>query len=1222
MKTTIRFALTLSLLTVTLYGPVFAQSNTGRLVGTISDASGVIPGASVAVTDNQTGKKRELVASDDGSFAMPQLDPGSYRVTITAPGHKTFSANDVKIDVGKDYALNATLEVGDISENVEVIAGADVVNSTSGELTTTVSPRQIRELPLNGRDPTTLIQLQAGTSSNGATNTSVNGQRSSFTNITRDGINIQDNFIRANASDFSVERPNTDNVAEFTFASQNASADQGTGASQVQFVTPRGQNDFHGAAYIYNRNSKFAANEFFNNASGTARPFLNRNQVGGALSGPIWKNKIFFFGNFEAFRLRTQSSRLRTILLPGARAGNFTYVDNAGVTRTVNLFSQFGAATGVTGIDPIVNSRILSNLPTAGNTTDRGDQRNTTGFRFNQRDNTDRETYATRFDYDIDDKHSVSGVFTFTDERVNDRPDVDNLVGYGAAPVINQPSNRRFLSVAHRMTPTSNFSNEIRGGFFKSDPIFLRTVSEPDYYLTLPLISSPEVNNQNQGRDTNTYNIQDNANYQWGNHSLRFGGQSQFFRIVNFASFDTLPRYTLGTNAFTPALTAGQFAGGISAGQVTTANSLLALLGGIAGRIDQTFNAISRDSGYVAGAPGTNIFDFENHSLYFADQWRVSPRLTLNLGVRYELFTGLRERNGFALEPVIPDGADPVAAILNPVGTVDFIGNNGGGNKFFKTDKNNFAPVLSFAYSPEFKNTFLNKLFPGEGRTVIRGGFRMSYVNDEFVKGPDNAQGGNAGLSTAQAFLLNDRLNSLSTLDPPAFAVPRSFATGNALAGNNFGTIFAIDPNIRVARTTEYSIGITREIGFRTAIELRYVGARGDGLVRGTDVNQVDIINNGFLADFNRARQNLILSGGVSGAYNPAIPGSQVLTVFPNMILTGTGSLSNATIRNFLIAGTPADLAVNYITTGRTGTVPFLANPNAGAVDLLTNSGRSRYNSLQAEIRRRFSGGLFFQANYTFQKNLTNASGVGQTRFEPNLDNAHPELEYSRADTDQTHVFNFNGIYELPFGRGKRFLNEGGWINRLVGGFQFSTIVRAGSGAPLTFVDGRGTLNRVARSFRQTPQTSLTKDEIKKLVGVFRTPCGVFYINPSVININLADCSGTGRAAEGFGTAAFPGQVFFNNAPGEVGNLERAFINGPFYFNMDASIIKNIPLTESVRFQIRAEAFNVLNRANFFAAQPTAAAALGALNINSPTFGRLDTTFDPRIIQFVGRIEF
>jgi hypothetical protein len=143
-------------------------------------------------------------------------------------------------------------------------------------LSNTVSPRQIRELPLNGRDPTVLIQLQAGVSSNRATNSSVNGQRSSFTNITRDGINIQDNFIHANASDFAVERPNTDNVAEFTFTSQNASADQGTGASQVQFVTPRGQNNFHGALYVYNRNSKFPANEFFNNAragsTSTARP--------------------------------------------------------------------------------------------------------------------------------------------------------------------------------------------------------------------------------------------------------------------------------------------------------------------------------------------------------------------------------------------------------------------------------------------------------------------------------------------------------------------------------------------------------------------------------------------------------------------------------------------------------------------------------------------------------------------------------------------------------------------------------------------------------------------------------------------------------------------------------------------------------------------------------------------------------------------------------------
>lgn len=162
----------------------------------------------------------------------------------------------------------------------------------------------------------------------------------------------------------------------------------------------------------------------------------------------------------------------------------------------------------------------------------------------------------------------------------------------------------------------------------------------------------------------------------------------------------------------------------------------------------------------------------------------------------------------------------------------------------------------------------------------------------------------------------------------------------------------------------------------------------------------------------------------------------------------------------------------------------------------------------------------------------------------------------------------------------------------------------------ITIVDARGTLNRAGRSGRQTPQTSLTKDQIKDLIGIFKRPDGVFFINPSVIN------PATGRGAEGFGQPAFPGQVFFNNAPGQTGSLERAFINGPIFFNWDAGIFKNFKITERARFQFRAELFNVLNRANFFASQ------FGTLNINSTNFGRIVSTFDPRIVQFAGRLEF
>lgn len=1249
-----RFMLTMLVLCVFAM-PAFAQSSAGSLVGTVVDQNGgTVAGATVDLVDNATKKTRTVQASDEGTFNIPQLDDGRYTLKVTAPGFKAYNATDLKIDVGKQYSLNVTLEPGGVQESITVVAGADVINATNAELSNTVSPRQIKELPLNGRNPLALIALQAGTSANGATSTSINGQRSSFTNITRDGINIQDNFIRSNATDFAPQRPGVDDISEFTLTTSNADASSGYGASQVQLATERGQSEFHGAIFEYSRKSRFSSRPFFNNT----RAFLNRNQYGGKVGGPVplprfgeggpstYRNKGFFFFNYEAFRQAQTTDALKTILLPQARTGVFTYTDTAGATRTINLLSAFGSRFGVTGVNPLVQSRILDLVPSTGNSTDVGDGRNTTGFRLNVQNNVTRNNYTARFDVQATSRNSFNFIYAYGSE-LNDRPDVAS--GFTPVPLVVQPAKRNFLSTGWSWTPTASFSNELRGGFFTSEPIFNPTNPRTDFTLTVPLISNPETTFQEQGRKSENYTLADNATYSMGAHSFRFGGSGTAFKTNSFASFDVVPRFSLQTNSVTGVLTSSDFAGGISSAQVTAANQLLALLGGIAGRVDQTFNA-TKATGFVPLATNRQLLDFENYGLYFTDQWRVSPRLTLNLGTRYELYTALRERSGNALEPVIGNN-DPRTAILDPNGTVDFIGTNGGGgNRFFKTDKNNFAPVLSFAWSPQFKNNVLGALFGSEGRTVIRGGYRISYANDEFVRGPDNAQGGNAGLSTSRAFLVNNRLGSpLFTVPSPAFTVPRSFAAGDTLSGINFGTVFAVDPNIKVPMTQEWNFGIQREIGFQTALEVRYVGGKSNNLVRGLDLNEAVIHANGFVDDFNRARNNCIAQGATlpgtarpidkctNANFNPAIPGSVALTVFPG--LPGGGLLTNGTVLNNLRAGIPADLVTNYITAlasptalgtnGKTFDQFFLPNFNAGAVDLLTNAGRYRYHSLQAELRRRFSQGFYLQANYTFQKTLTNASGVGQTKFEPNLTNLIPELEYSRADYDSAHVFNLNTIYELPFGSGKRWLNSGGGLDRLVGGFQVSSIIRLSTGAPITITDPRSTISR--RNGRQTALTSLNKDEIKKLTGIFRTPCGVFFINPSVIDLNqgalaAGDCSNlltggaTGRGARGFGETAFAGQSFFNNGPGQTSGLERAFINGPLFFNWDASVIKNIRITESTRVQLRAEAFNVLNRANFFASQ------FGNLNINSSNFGRVSSTFTSsgaqRVLQFAARFEF
>ncbi len=1215
--------------------PIFAQTNTGRLIGTVTSPDGIISGAVISVTDDKTGRERETTSAGDGTFTLSQLEVGTYTVKVTAKGFKTFTATAVKIDIGREYSLAVALEIGRVEEAVTVTAGADVLNATTGELSNTVSNKQIIELPLNGRNPLNLIALQPGVSQNGAQNTSINGLRTSFTNITRDGLNVQDGFIRSNATDFSPNRPSVDNTGEFTITTSNSGADQNGGA-QVRQVTPRGESKFHGSAFEFNRNSKLAANNFFNNRSNINIPFLNRNNFGGKLLGPMpiprfgqggsaWvKDKGFFFFAYEGLRTRQSALATRTILLPNARNGIFTYRDNSNTQRTVNLFSLLPATSGITGVDPLVNQNILSSVPTAGNRSDVGDQLNTTGISFNRPSNSDRDVYTTRLDYDISEGHTINGIYDYNKEN-NLRPDVDGAQGFSTIPSVVQSSTNKLLVLAYRWTPGGRFSNEIRGGSFRSVVPFTNTNPPATNYINPTLISNPVVTFQNQGRFTRYYNIQDNADLTWGKHGLRFGGQLQFQEVDAFNDAGIVPTYTLGTNVNTPTLVASQFQGGIAATQLNTANAMLALLGGIVTTGAQSFNVENKNSGF---RPVTRLQDFRygNHSLYIQDQWRALPSLTFNLGLRYELYTGLKQNNGLALEAVIPQGTDPVQAILNPNGTYNFIGGNAGvENQFYKTDKNNFAPIISVAWTPT--NTgklgkFGKYLFGEGGKTVFRGGYRQSYLNDQMITSLNNAAVGNAGLGTTGVNAinplsgntqLNARLNALPAINSPGNpTVPRTFAQNNSAAFGFFGTVFAIDPNIQTPKVQEYNFGIQREFG-ANAVEIRYVGTRGDNLWRSIDYNQIDIINNGFLADFNRARANFLLTG------NPACTtaqnaGCQALTVFPSLV--NGGNLANAANRNQLINGTVADLALNYVTQNQTGTVKFLPNPGTGVANLFTNGAKFRYNALQTEFRRRFTKGLYFQTNYTFQKNLTNGVGTTQGLVEPFLDNARPELEYARADFDTTHVFKLNGIYELPFGNGRKFFNGANRVvDAIIGGWQISPIVTVSSGAPISLFDPRGTFNRGGRSGRQTAVTSLNKDQIKDLFGVFKLeagnprglPAGIYFINPAVINT-------TGRAAEGFGTTPFAGQVFFNNAPGQVSGLERAFINGPWFTNVDATLAKSFRIKEGVRFQLRLEAFNALNKTNFFFGQ--------GQNINATTFGRITTAFAPRIVQIGGRLDF
>ena len=1269
-----------------------SQGTSGRLSGTVSTTDGVVPGATVTATDNTTGKEQTTTTNESGEYSFPQLEFGTYTVKISATGFKTFVANDVKVDVGREYTLDRQLEVGSVTETVTVTAGADVVTANTAQVSNTVSPQQILSLPLITRNPLSLTGLQAGVSANSAQLTTINGMRTTFTNITRDGINIQDTFIRSNATDFAPGRPSVDDTGEFTIATTNQEADQGYGGAQIRLVTPRGTKDFHGALFAYNRNSEFAANSFFRNRANLPRPFRNRNQFGGKLSGPMWvpgfneggpmlyKDKGFFFFAYEGIRDPLGVTNTRTILTPSARNGTLIFpralagdpFTNANglscpsgavgsactVTNILTFARSFGGAfaTVPAAVDPLILARVISQLPTTGNTNTVGDGLNTTGFSLNRASNQERDQYSTRVDVDFNDKDSFLVVFNYNKE-LNLRPDVDTTTFFPTPLVVQTSANKQF-TIAYRRLLSSRFVNEFRAGFFSSEVPFDSTNAYPEYFLSIPLVTIPENTFTDQGRNTKNFTISDNADYIWGKHTFRFGGQMQIFRVNAYNDVGTVPTVTIAAGSGTPSFSANTHfpnvctpacpnTSVINTTQLGTANGMLGLFGGLFNSVTQSFNMVDPSTGFSRGATAYTPFRYEAHSLYFFDRWSVTNQLTLGLGMRYELYPAMRLNNGLALEPVIPEGADPLAAVLNPAGTYNIIGGNAGRkNAYYKTDYDNFAPNLGFAWNPSFDEGFMGYLF-GQNKTVIRGGYSWIYGNDSLVTSINNAAVGNAGLGrTALSFInLNGRLGTgpIPTVPLPANPVfPTTYLQNNAPPVSNFfGTVFGIDPNIQTPRIEQYNFGIQREFFGNTAVEIRYVGTRSNNLGRGVDYNQIDIFNNGFLADFLRAQANLRLTG------DPfcVAAGCQPLTIFqaaPNLPVTGVpgrlgvapttastpaGTLGRTTFLNALANGTPADLALLFVNSGgnlnnqpctatsalcNAANVPrvnFFRNNSTGVVDLFLNDGRYDYNSVQMEVRRRFSNGLYFQANYTFSKNLTDAVGTSQQLFEPYLDINNKELDRQRADFDTTHAFNFNGIYQLPFGKGKMFLNKGGLIDKIFGGFEISGLMQWTSGAPITFTDTRGTLNRNARSTRQTPSSTLTNAEIRALAGVFRAPNGnIYFINPAILN-------SAGQASGGYGSTPFPGQVFFNVEAGQTGNVGRALIDGPSYMNVNMALLKSIRFTETMRIQLRMEAFNVFNSVNFV--QNTQFAG-----INSATFGQISSTFDPRQVQFAARFEF
>ncbi len=410
-------------------------------------------------------------------------------------------------------------------------------------------------------------------------------------------------------------------------------------------------------------------------------------------------------------------------------------------------------------------------------------------------------------------------------------------------------------------------------------------------------MTNPVQNSQVSGRNGEVYELMDNASWVKENHLFRFGGNYRSTAVEPFSFAGVLPSFTLGFGSgnINPLSSTNrtQFPGGIGTTDFTNASNLLALLTGAVTSASQTFNVTDSTSGFVSGAEQRRNLSFTALGFYASDTWRMRPNLTLNLGVRYDYYSPVEEADGIGLLPV-----GGLEALSDPNVVLDLAGGGNGTRPFYNPDRNNFAPNFSFSWDPF-----------GGGKTAIRGGYSINFVIDSVIQASENsAIDGNDGLTSVQTLTgLNGTVSggAIVPINTPTFSVPRTLADQQLL--NQNPTIFTIDPNLRTPYVQQWNLGVEREILRNTIAEISYVGNRGVKQLRGIDINQVRIFENGFLQDFLRAQRNLELSTALnatnpsipaSPAFNAAVPGSQPLTIIPQVGRRGLFTTATGTARS------------------------------------------------------------------------------------------------------------------------------------------------------------------------------------------------------------------------------------------------------------------------------------------------------------------------------------
>lgn len=1260
-----------------LFPIIISAQSFSAVTGIVSDSSGaVIPGVKVTLLDTKTSREVTTTTNDQGVYSFNNIAPGiGYKLTFAGQGFQTYVLNDVQLGVGKTETQNAQLTTGQVSEIVQVTSttGDATLNTTDASIGNVIGSRQLRELPIQLRgSPAALIGLQPGAVGNnvgaggGNRTGSVTGSRADQGNITVDGIDAND--VTTGQAFATVANAPIDSIQEFRAVTSGPNASEGrSSGGQIQLSTKPGSNDFHGSLREYYRTDKTAANDFFNNRTvsaaqpkGVPRPKLKRHQFGGSIGGPLpffnfgeggpmfnsGKDKSFFFFDFEGRRDDSEVTTTRTVPLQHFRNGQLGYIRatdavtgaacgaSSRLDTTPNCIGIL-TSTQVAALDPrgIGFNTALLNFNNARyplpNDLTGGNGINTGLYRFNAPNVRADNIYTTRIDVNPTQNQRIFGRFTIT------RRDSTNALQQfpGDEDAVSFKDKSYSIAGGHTWVITPSITNVATVGLSKSVNIFTPPTipSFPNSFGAGGVLTAPFPSLSYQDRNVFVPTIRDDVTWNAGNHSFQFGGSFKPIRqnpsLINDFNFVTLG-IGGGTSQLNSTLRPGVAGVGSGIANITGAlTNYDAAFAYALGRYAQISTNFVYNPAGAASAPGSGrkrSYAYNEYEFYVQDNWRVRNDLTLNLGVRYHYYPPPYEVNGFQgsqnvdfqemLNARAQNAANGTAGNTSePLLSFDLSGKANDRPDLYKSDRNNIAPRLGFAYNPTFENKFLSRLF-GNKKTVIRGnasivydrvGGAITFIQDQSNFVFDSSSATAFGTADATASLLTDpRFISINALPiqnvAPSVArpsTPNVNSAGVPIGSRTSQSSFLVAKNFEIPYSYSFNFGMQREMKGNIIVDVSYVGRLGRKLFTQADSAQAlnfrDPASGQLMFDaFNAIQAQL--RAGVPVTPQPWVENQNGLARATTPTYCATRAQGSCTGQLVAVFGT-------LLAQGGTGDLVqqmYLNNllrPNVGMSSqfatnrFITNQGTSSYHGALVSVQKRFSKGFEFDFNYTFSHSVDNQSSIVNTVSGGLLcDAINVNACRGDSDFDIRHLANANGIWDIPIGRGRWIGgNVNKWVDFFVGGWTLSGILGVRSGLAINSASGVFPVSFIVNSPAiQIGNESAFKANIRDEVG------GIQY---------FADATAAQAALR------YPRH-------GEIGS--RNIFRTSSFWNLDMGLSKKFkaPWSESHKFSVRVDAFNATNTNSFNAPN---------LSYNTTTFGRITSSLStPRELQFALRYDF